>query len=84
MPGSKSIFTMSEASFSKVSFSTAQLKGGSILRLIIVPRGPVFLITRSLVIGLLGTFFSHKYLKSNLEKLNERLGVMKLPNTFEL
>jgi len=75
---------MSEASFSSTTFSTGQLKGGSILRVMVVPRGPVFLITSSLVIGRLGTFFSQRYLKSSLEKLKARLGVMKLPKTFEL
>jgi len=54
------------------------------LRVMVVPRGPVFLITSSLVIGRLGTFFSQRYLKSSLEKLKARLGVMKLPKTFEL
>ena len=84
MPGSKSILTKSVPSFSRTTFSTGQLNGGSILREIVVPRGPVCLITKSFVIGLLGTFFSQRYLKSSLEKLNAKFGVMKLPNTFEL
>jgi len=40
--------------------------------------------TNSFVIGMEGTPFSHKYLKSSLGTLNYKIGVMKFPNTFEL
>ena len=70
--------------FFKDYLSTGQLNGGSILRVMVVPRGPVFLITSSLVMGRLGTFFSQRYLNSSLEKLKARFGVIKFPKTFEL
>jgi len=54
------------------------------LRVMVVPSGPVFLITSSLVIARLGTFFSQRYLNSSLEKLKARFGVMKFPKTLEL
>jgi len=50
----------------------------------VVANGPMFLMTNSFVIGMEGTPFSHKYLKSSFGTLNYRIGVMKLPNTFEL
>ena len=54
------------------------------MRVMVVPSGPVFLITSSLVIARLGTFFSQRYLNSSLEKLKARFGVMKFPKTLEL
>merc|ERR1711957_842960 len=98
MEGSKSMRTVSDSSFPRVSLSTGQEKGWSILSMIEVERGPVFLITRSLQIGMAGTPFSHTYLKSSLVGaapdrsrtelfsmlLKEREGVMNLPTTWEV
>jgi len=50
----------------------------------VVASGPMFLISSSLVIGIDGTPFSQRYLKSSFGTLNWRIGVIKLPNTFEL
>lgn len=81
MPGSKSILIVSDFWGARVSFSAAQLKGGSIFRLIAVGNGPPLVISKALVIGIEATPLSHKYLKNNLasEKINP--GVMNSPYT---
>jgi len=66
MLGSKSILTVSESPDCRVNLSTGQLKGWSILSMIAVKRGPVFLIVKSFEMGMAGTPFSHTYLKSSL------------------
>ena len=84
MPGSNWISTESYASFSSVIFSILQLKGGSIFRLRVVLRGPVFVMVSYLAMGSTWTFFSQRYLNSSFGWLNSRDGVMKLPKMLEL
>jgi hypothetical protein len=63
IPGSKSILIVSVFEGAKVSFSVAQLKGGSIFRLIAVGKGPPLVISSVFIIGIEATPCSHKYLK---------------------
>lgn len=63
IPGSNLISTWSVLLGAKVSFSVAQLKGGSISRLIEVGRGPPFEISNVFEIGIEATPFSQRYLK---------------------
>ena len=63
MPGSNLINTYSILFGAKVSFSVAQLKGGSIRRLIDVGSGPPLEMSSVLEMGIEATPFSHKYLK---------------------
>ena len=66
IPGSNLIITCSVLFGAKVSFSVAQLKGGSIKRLIEVGSGPPFEMSRVFEIGIDATPFSQRYLKYNL------------------
>jgi hypothetical protein len=63
IPGSNLMSTWSVLFGARVSFSVAQLKGGSINRLIDVGRGPPFEMSRVLEIGIDATPFSQRYLK---------------------
>ena len=63
IPGSKSILTVSTLDGARVNFSDAQLNGGSILMFIVVGKGPPFLMSRVLAMGIEGTPFSQRYLK---------------------
>lgn len=72
---------ISGSPFVKVSFSVAQLNGGSILSVTVVGNGPEFAKLKVLVIGIDATPFSHRYLKKSLGSLKLRLGLMNLPNT---
>ena len=84
IPGSKSILIYSVILGARLNFSVAQLKGGSILRLIEVGRGPPLVMSRVLVIGIEATPFSHKYLKYNFGSENNNCGVMNSPYTLVL
>lgn len=84
IPGSKSIFIYSVILGARLNFSVAQLKGGSILRLIDVGRGPPLVISNVLVIGIEATPFSHKYLKYSFGSENNNCGVINSPDTFVL
>ena len=63
----------------RVNFSVAQLKGGSIKRLIEVGKGPPFEMSRVLEIGIEATPFSHRYLKYSLASEKIRDGTMNSP-----
>jgi len=54
---------VSGSPFVRVSFSVAQLKGGSILRVIVVGKGLALASVNVLLIGIEATPFSHRYLK---------------------
>ena len=84
MPGSKSILIVSGSPFVKVSFSVAQLNGGSILSVTVVGKGPEFARLKVLVIGIEATPFSQRYLKKSFGSLKLRLGFMNLPITLVL
>lgn len=86
MPGSNLISTESLVEGWRLSFSVAQLNGGSMSRFIEVGRGPVFVISSVFEMGIEGTPFSHKYLKNSLASAGENCnwGVMKSPWMFVL
>lgn len=81
IPGSKSILMASALYGANVSFSVAQLKGGSIFKFIDVGKGPPLVISKVFVIGIEGTPFSHKYLKYSFGSEKIRPGVINSPYT---
>lgn len=79
MPGSNLIKTYSILFGARVSFSVAQLKGGSISKLIDVGKGPPFVISSVFEIGIEATPFSQRYLKYNLASEKFNYGVINSP-----
>lgn len=84
IPGSKSIFIISVILGAKLNFSVMQLNGGSILRLIVVGKGPPLVISKVFVIGIDATPFSHRYLKYSLGSEKIKPGVINSPYTVVL
>lgn len=68
----------------RVNRSVGQLKGGSILRVTVVGKGPALRSSRVLFMGMEATPFSQRYLKYKRGSLKPRLGVINSPVTFVL
>ena len=84
IPGSKSILIVSGSPFDNVSFSVAQLNGGSILKVTVVGKGPELAKLNVFVIGIDATPFSQRYLKNSFGSLKFRLGFINLPTILVL